>query len=202
MSKKEAAGDREPWEQQPGESAKAFAAFCVYRDLGPERSLSKVAAQLNKSMKLMGDWSGEHRWVERSEAWDRHLDKAARAAQVKRAQKMAERQAALGERMQEVAARKVQALLDATDHSKVGIDAAQAAMAGLSVSDTLRLAAEGAKLERVALGEPGEVVENREGENSNVYAEAVVQMAREREAAAAQEDAARLERLKRAAGEE
>jgi hypothetical protein len=32
-----------PWEQQPKESARAYGAFCAYRDLGPCRSLRAAA---------------------------------------------------------------------------------------------------------------------------------------------------------------
>ena len=38
----------EIWERQKNESSKAYAAFCVYRDLGPERSLEKVRQNLEK----------------------------------------------------------------------------------------------------------------------------------------------------------
>jgi hypothetical protein len=41
------------FEQQPKESDKAFAAFSLYLSLGPERSLSAVAAKLGKGQRLM-----------------------------------------------------------------------------------------------------------------------------------------------------
>lgn len=34
----------EIWERQKNESSKAYAAFCIYRDLGTERSLDKALA--------------------------------------------------------------------------------------------------------------------------------------------------------------
>ena len=39
----------QPFEQQPQESAKAFAAFSLYLSLGPERSIRVVGARLRKS---------------------------------------------------------------------------------------------------------------------------------------------------------
>jgi len=36
------------FEQQPRESAKAFAAFSLYLSLGPQRSLTEVAQKLHK----------------------------------------------------------------------------------------------------------------------------------------------------------
>jgi hypothetical protein len=53
-----------------GESAKAFAALCVYRDLGPQRSLAVVARSLAKSTTLVARWSSQWSWVERVAAWD------------------------------------------------------------------------------------------------------------------------------------
>ena len=41
--------ERKPWEMQDAEPAKAFGAFCVYRDLGVNRSLSKVVQKSGKS---------------------------------------------------------------------------------------------------------------------------------------------------------
>lgn len=43
------------FEQQPKESAKAFAAFQLYLNLGPERSLSAVEQKLGKSGALALD---------------------------------------------------------------------------------------------------------------------------------------------------
>jgi hypothetical protein len=66
--------DRNPWDKQPGESSKAFAAFAVYRDLGLERSLTRVARQLNKSIQLISRWSLNHDWRSRVEAFEVHAD--------------------------------------------------------------------------------------------------------------------------------
>lgn len=80
---------REEWNRLPLESAKAFAAFSVYRDMGAERSIDKAYAaymtrepqqQLdNKSTsakrasRYWGEWSIKFRWVERARAYDDHL---------------------------------------------------------------------------------------------------------------------------------
>lgn len=58
----------------PGETPKAFAAFCDYRDMGPRRSLSKLGRNLGKTKANFEPWSVLFRWVERCEAFD--VDKA------------------------------------------------------------------------------------------------------------------------------
>lgn len=84
----------EPWEQQPGESAPAFQAFATYRDLGAgERSVRRVARIVNKAGSLIGGWSTTHRWVERSKAWDMHLDRTRQAELEQRQIETAERHA-------------------------------------------------------------------------------------------------------------
>jgi len=52
------------------ESAKAFEAFCAYRDMGPGRSVAKVGHALGKSTTLMARWSGRWAWVARVATWD------------------------------------------------------------------------------------------------------------------------------------
>ena len=61
------------FEQQPRESAKAFAAFSLYLNMGPERSLEAVAQQLHKSKTLLGRWSAKFDWPARVQAHGAHL---------------------------------------------------------------------------------------------------------------------------------
>jgi hypothetical protein len=62
-----------PFEQQPRESAKAFAAFSVYLGMGAERSLAAVGKQLGKSEPLMKRWSRKYGWPARAQAHAAHL---------------------------------------------------------------------------------------------------------------------------------
>jgi hypothetical protein len=69
-----------PFEQQSGETAKAYAAFCTYRDMGPERSVRDVAQRLHKSVTVIGRWSSHYNWPERARSYDAAIDARARAA--------------------------------------------------------------------------------------------------------------------------
>ena len=63
-------GLMDPTKPLPRESAKAFEAFCAYRDMGPGRSVAKVGLALGKSTTLMARWSGRWAWVARVATWD------------------------------------------------------------------------------------------------------------------------------------
>jgi hypothetical protein len=62
-----------PFEQQPRESAKAFAAFSLYLSLGPERSTREVGKQLGKSESLIERWAAKFDWRSRVAAHATHL---------------------------------------------------------------------------------------------------------------------------------
>ena len=62
-----------PFEQLPKESAKAFAAFSEYLNLGPERSLAAVARKLAKSKQLLKRWSARYDWPARVHAQAAHF---------------------------------------------------------------------------------------------------------------------------------
>jgi hypothetical protein len=62
-----------PFEQQPRESSKAFAAFTLYLSLGPQRSLAAVAQKLSKSEQLLKRWSSKFEWPARVQAYAAHL---------------------------------------------------------------------------------------------------------------------------------
>jgi hypothetical protein len=66
-----------------GEGPKAFAAFAIYRDMGPDRTLAAVLDALGKASgysRMLEEWSSDWNWVERARAWDNML--AAKAREV------------------------------------------------------------------------------------------------------------------------
>jgi len=69
-----------PFEQQPRESSKAFAAFQVYLRMGPQRSLAAVGQQLGKSKVVIERWSSKFDWVSRVQAHAAHLAEVERKA--------------------------------------------------------------------------------------------------------------------------
>ena len=154
-----------PWERQEGETPKQFEAFVVYRDLGDERSLSKVAEKLNKSNTLIGRWSGLNNWVERVAAWDAEQDRILRAEQIKEIKRMRKRHA---------------------DIAYAGlIKAAQALkeipLVEIKASDISRLIDTCSKLERLSRGDTSEVIEERQGEAVNAVQIYIPSNSREKE---------------------
>ena len=73
----------QPWERQRGESAQAYQAAWAYFEMGADRSLDAVARNLHKSRSLLARWSADWSWVERAEAYDRHMNRLALEAQAK-----------------------------------------------------------------------------------------------------------------------
>ena len=132
-----------PWEQQAGESARAFGAFCAYRDLGPQRSLRTAAEKFyGRSSAAVSRqfqaWSGTFKWVERASAWDQHLDAEVRHAQEEARREMGERHVKEARALQSKALERLRTLRPEE----------------MGPADVLRFFVEASKLERLALGEP------------------------------------------------
>jgi hypothetical protein len=138
-----------PWDRQPGEGSKAFAAFCVYRDMGEKRTFVSVAEKFGKSDTLMRRWAGQRSWVTRSAAWDNEQDRIKRRAFARESVRLGERQARLGQLMQARSAKRI------SDMTEKDIEA-------LTIFEATRLGETGARIERMARGEnviaPAEVV--------------------------------------------
>jgi len=62
-----------PWDRLIKETAKAYEAFIIYRELGLERSYKKVAERLLKSGTLIRRWSQKYNWHERIREYDSHV---------------------------------------------------------------------------------------------------------------------------------
>ncbi len=127
----------DPWDQQGRESSQAFAAFAVYRDLGPARSVTKVARELDKSRALVGRWSRQFAWVMRATAYDREQDRLFLAEQAQARKEIARRHAKLAQAVQSKAVARLQTL-DPRE---------------LSPSELLRYIQVAAEIERRAVGE-------------------------------------------------
>jgi hypothetical protein len=65
------------WERLPSDTDKSFEAFCVYRDMGVNRSLRKVAdtvyGKASANLRYVEEWSAAHHWHERVKAYDSHV---------------------------------------------------------------------------------------------------------------------------------
>jgi len=68
------------WERQKTDTDKSYSAFCVYRDMGRDRSIRGVGRELGKSKALIDRWSSKHDWVNRVNAYDDYLEAQQRNA--------------------------------------------------------------------------------------------------------------------------
>ena len=60
-----------PYDRQPTDTDKSWAAFCVYRDLGRDRSVDKTWKKCGyKHHSLVTQWCTKHNWVKRCSAFD------------------------------------------------------------------------------------------------------------------------------------
>jgi hypothetical protein len=66
----------QPWDRQTDETKHQYQCFCVFRDLGPARSIAKAIAAIGgrkaKAIRWR-QWSTCHNWIARAEAYDRHV---------------------------------------------------------------------------------------------------------------------------------
>lgn len=148
--------DRKPWERIDGETSRAWEGFVSYRDMGPERSLSKVARQLSKSKQLLQRWSSRWLWVMRVRAWDDHMDERLRQAHEDEVIAMRKRHVQLALGVQGIGAEAFKRM-----HKKER-ETSGSISDNLEAVDAMKLVKEGITLERVARGEPGTVEETRE----------------------------------------
>jgi hypothetical protein len=128
-----------PWERQPGESGRAFAAFVTYRDTGDSRSYTEVAQKLNKSRTLVARWGTRWRWQNRLSAWERNLEYERQIAHRKAIIDMNERHVTIAQQCQQKISDKLRSI-------------GEQEINDLSVGDLAKLLAISVAIERSALG--------------------------------------------------
>jgi hypothetical protein len=146
------------WDQLPGESSKAYAAFCIYRDQGLSRSIEATSRVYHGHSAQLGSkpatgrrrgasgqirlWAERWNWSARAGAWDQELERVKWTKQVEASAEMAERHAKEALMLQNKAVERLRLLRPEE----------------LGPRETLSYLIEAAKLERLARGEPTERV--------------------------------------------
>jgi hypothetical protein len=151
----------EMWGMQEGESPKAFASFCVYRDMGPERSFDGVRQRTGKQpwyKRQIERWADRYEWAARASAYDAHMDSVRRGgyedaersaacrAYLERVRKSAAEVIAAGQLCLEVASRSLKAYRNLPPETLTPGDAAGLIRSGVAAVDY------GLNAEAVALG--------------------------------------------------
>lgn len=68
----------QPWDKLAGEGNRPYAAFCKYRDMGPERTIDALQKAIGGSAASYRTLSSVHGWVRRCEAYDDYLERQER----------------------------------------------------------------------------------------------------------------------------
>lgn len=146
---------KHPWDRLAKETDKAFAAFCVYRDMGAGRSHTKTATALGKAKGYRGwleTWSSRFDWVARAAKYDAHLDGKAQEATVEEYQELAKLQVRIASK----GLRLVEALFD--QHQRF---LEQEGELDMTTTEATRLLRETAKIVQVVHERPTEITEER-----------------------------------------
>jgi len=101
------------WELLPKESAEAFAAFCVFRDLGFGRNIRKAIDSVknddafSQSYGSWRKWAVDYRWKERAVDYDRYNEQLKQTENRKTIEAQAEKHREVTGKMLDVAIKKL-----------------------------------------------------------------------------------------------
>lgn len=167
---------RQPWDRKPGESKQSFHSFSVYRDLGPTRSLAKAALLLGKAEGTLHQQSTKNGWVERAEAWDFYRDRLRQQEIIEQERQAFEQQRDLGRVLRISAAVRMTGRAAGMRGDKPIEEVEPLDLNTLDAADVARLAAEGVKIERLALGLPTDLSKGLDSFSTREVVEIVQQL--------------------------
>jgi len=142
----------EVWDRLTGESSKAYYAFCIYRDLGRDRSHERVTQAYRKTAsknpkfnrpQQIHIWSIKYNWVSRVTAYDDYIEKKKREQNEKAILEMNKTHADVSMLM----IAKVEAKVKSIDPET------------LTPADAAKWLDIASKLERVSRGEPSDKID-------------------------------------------
>jgi hypothetical protein len=153
--------ERQPWERQSGETAKAFLAFAVYRDMLDGRTIAKTAEALTETSageartpqqvaSALRQWAVKHDWQRRAELYDVWRDRRYLERRESERERLLEELSAVGGTLIGAGVTRLTGR-PASDASKA-VEALN--LNDASPSDVVKLVREGSRLKLRAAGMP------------------------------------------------
>ncbi len=109
------------WEKLDSESSRAFQRFCSYRDMGIDRSLRKLARDLQINVSTLAELSKKYSWQTRITDFDIYIERASQHSQIAQIRIMKRRQTALALRAQKAAAQGLTKLIREIESDKTSL---------------------------------------------------------------------------------
>lgn len=135
--------NKEFWERHECETFKSWQGFEYYRNMGPSRTLKKVADYMGHENKVyVGKWSQWYKWTARAKAYDDHISEVRLSAREKA---VAEAESKLAEALPSVLEKAIEIAAERGDRKMI-IDLLDRAGVDFSENDRLDLQVESTSL--------------------------------------------------------
>nr|DAR35082.1 MAG TPA: hypothetical protein [Caudoviricetes sp.] len=158
----------EKWERQEGESAKQYAYFKTFLDLGALRTIPKVQEKTNKSLTYLNTLSSRNNWIARADAYDRYIDEITRKENIEAIKKTNKENIQLAQAIKFVVGKKAKVLIDKIKAAGDDMESLNKVINEIPWNVLPQLANMAVEIERKAYGMNDEILKISLGENSGI----------------------------------
>lgn len=158
----------EKWERQEGESAKQYAYFKTFLDLGALRTIPKVQEKTNKSLTYLNTLSSRNNWIARADAYDRYIDEITRKENIEAIKKTNKENIQLAQAIKFVVGKKAKLLIDKIKAAGENTESLNEVINEISWNVLPQLANMAVEIERKAYGMNEEILKISIGDNSGI----------------------------------
>jgi len=158
----------EKWERQEGESAKQYAYFKTFLDLGALRTIPKVQEKTNKSLTYLNTLSSRNNWLSRADAYDRYIDEITRKENIEAIKKNNKENIQLAQAIKFVVGKKAKLLIDKIKAAGDDTKSLDQVINEISWNVFPQLANMAVDIERKAYGMNDELLKISIGDNSGI----------------------------------
>lgn len=157
----------EKWERQEGESAKQYAYFKTFLDLGALRTIPKVQEKCSKSASYLSKLSVQNNWIARADAYDRYIDEITRKENIEAIKKANKENIQLAQAIKFVAGKKAKLLIDKIKAAEDDTESLNEVINEISWNVLPQLANMAVEIERKAYGMNDEILKISLSDNSD-----------------------------------
>ena len=158
----------EKWERQEGESAKQYAYFKMFLDLGALRTIPKVQEKTNKSLTYLNTLSSRNNWIARADAYDRYIDEITRKENIEAIKKTNKENIQLAQAIKFVVGKKAKLLIDKIKAAGDDTKSLNEVINEIPWNVLPQLANTAVEIERKAYGMNEEILKISIGDNSGI----------------------------------